>query len=160
MIRILNQKLDLITANKFRYLGPIISLASDLLLINYINKVLLPLMITNELIYQVAQFRGVDPNSISIDSIEAIKQATHSSMSTAIFYLILYHIIIYLLCMKNIKWATTYIKGYCFSAAFLSVFEIVGIYNITGRIYYITPITMLLYFFVYYGYKYFKKKEE
>lgn len=160
MVKILNNKLDRITAKRFRYIGPLVSLTSDLLLIGYINKILLPLFITDQVIYKMAAIQGVNPKSLSSDSVETIKLAASSSMSTAIFYLILYHIVIYILCMKNINWSKAYVKGYCFSAALLSVIEIIAIYSSTGRIYFITPLTMLLYFFVYYGYRYFRKTGE
>lgn len=160
MFSFLNNKLDILGSNNFKILGPFTSFLSDIVLIIYINQVLLSRLISDQLIFKMAEFQSIPFSQLTPDYINMVKNALTTSLSFAFVCILIYNLIIYGCAMKDYTWAKKYVKGYAFSAVFLSFFELVGVFYQTKSINLITVITTLLYFFVFYGYKYFMKKEE
>lgn len=161
MSKILNQKLDLIGINKFIYIAPLISFISDLIIIFYVNKVMLPKLVNdNSVRLALAKANNISPEQLSTDFVNSATDMMHSSLSLMLFCILCCHVVIYLLCLSKYSWPKTYIMGYARSAVFLSIIEFLFYVISEGAINFITFGTTILYFIVAYGYSYFKKKEE
>jgi hypothetical protein len=161
MLKILNDKLDLITAKKFRILAPFLSICSDVILLLYINKVMLPKLINTDVMrIALAKANSIPPEQLTQDFVITATQMMSSSMSLMLSCIFICHLVLYALCLSKYTWPRTYIMGYAGSAVFLSVFELLFYIYSEGRLNFITLTTMILYFIVSYSYKYFRKKEE
>jgi hypothetical protein len=160
MIESLKQKLNDLGAKKFQFLGPLTSFITDITLVIYVNKVIVPRVIQEKTIIQALILQGYKVQDITADSMKMIQDLVSSSVSIMFWAILVYNFIIYALAMKNINWSKKYIKGYAFSAVILSAFEVVGVFITSKQINYVTLITMITYFFVYFGYRHFMQKKE
>jgi hypothetical protein len=161
MLKILNQKLDLITAKRFRVIAPLLSICSDIILLLYINGVMLPKIVNERAIrFALAKANGVLPEQLTQDFVVSATQMMLSSLSLMLTCIFICHLVLYALCLTKHTWPRTYIMGYAGSAVFLSFFELLFYIYSESRLNFVTLITMILYFIVAHGYKYFRKKSE
>lgn len=160
MTKFLNQIFSRLPKKVFMRLAPLMTFFTDVILIYYINKVLLPLLLSDSNLSKLLlEYNLVPADQIRFLDLNTVRAGLYSSTSFALTIAILFNGLIYLLAIKEMKWALRYVKGYAFSAAILSIAELF-IYFFTLRFFnFYTFFTMLLYFLVYYGYRYFSKIE-
>lgn len=161
MLKILNQKLDLITAKRFRIIAPLISIGSDLILLLYINSVMLPKLVSERTMrFALEKANGISPEQLTPDFVISATQMMLSSISLMLTCIFICHLVLYSLCLTKYTWPRTYIMGYAGSAVFLSFIELLFYIYSELRLNFVTLLTMILYFIVAHGYKYFRKKAE
>lgn len=160
MLDFLNNKLDKLGFNKVKYILPLISIGSDIILLIYINDSLLKRLFGPGFVHFLAKAQNIDPVELTPDYINMVIGAMTSSLSFMLWCILIYNCIIYALSMSTLQWPKTYVKGYAFSAVLLSVVE-VAIYLVkVHSVNFITILTAFLYFIVYYGYRHFTRSQE
>ncbi len=160
MLKLLNAKLEILTAAKFRIIGPLISLTSDIILLFYIKGMVAQNILVPGTIHNIARLQGMDPTQFDPQDVNGLLKMMESSLLFGLTFILAYNSIIYFFCMRDKKWAKKYLKSYAFFGAFLSILEIAAVFYQYGRVNIITALTMFLYFIVYRGYKLFMKKGE
>lgn len=160
MIDKLNSIFKKIEQKKFYFYAPILCFLTDIALIFYISNNILPRLVNTRMIKAVLLARGTSINQLSPDSISFLIQMISTSMRGALGIILIINFIIFMLALKKFKFGLKYISGYCLSAAILSIIEITG-YIISGEGFsLITFVTMISYFLIYWGYRYFSKMKE
>lgn len=158
MKEFLNDKLKKLGEKRFFIIGPLASLLSDLILIYYVNHKLLPQMINYESLAKIFKIQHGIHFQLTFDTFHTIKELSTLLISLMLFGVFLFNCVIAYNVFKRSAGSIKYLKGYTFSAVFLSIFEL-GTYLIQlHQFNTYTFITMALYFFTYYGLKYFKIK--
>ncbi len=160
MLNFLNAKLEVLGAQKFKIIAPLASLTSDVMLLIYILKMFRETLLTPKAFAPFLAMQGIRPSQLSQEDLMAIINLMENSLHAGLAILLFFHCIVYLFCIKNKHWAKKYVKGYASTAAFLSIFEVIGVLAFDGRVNILTLMTMIIYFLVYYGYRYFMKNGE
>lgn len=158
MIEKLNNHLENLGLQKTLYLTAFIGLASDILLVLYLSKSMLPKMFTTEYLAKVFAFQGVDINQLNPLYVEEVKSFMLSSANTMFLGILVYNFIIYVLYTKRKKFAITYIKGYVLTGAVFSIFEFLAPLFSAYKPNIVTAITFLTYLFIFFSIRYFKKE--
>ncbi len=163
MLKHFNHTLTKWGAQKVKLFAPLPSLLGDIIVLYYINTVFLeklksPIYI-NHYIHQMKNL-GMLHQFADLEMFKQLYLVSLNSIGAILCLIFCVNIIIYLFCLSKYKWPRTYIKGYAFSAVFLSIFEL-GMYILKGDgINFYTLSSAILYFFTYYIYKFFRKTSE
>jgi hypothetical protein len=157
MIAIFDTQLKKFGPKKFHFFGPILCFLTDIALILYVSKYMLPKLINHHFILLILKAKSIPASQLSISDSEMFQNMLLSSLSLAFTFILFFNLVIYLLGIKQNKWAVKYINGYCLSAAILSIVELAS-YLLSGEgINFVTLFTMLSYFIIHRGYFLFKK---
>lgn len=149
-----------LSEKKFYFFAPIVLFITDIALIFYISKYMLPKLINHQFISMILKAQQLGSAPIRVQDSKMFQDMILSSMSLAFSLILIFNLLIYLMAMKKMKWPLKYVHGYCLSAALLSIIEIASyIYNGSG-LNIVTIMTMISYYTIYEGYNFFKKSEE
>ncbi|MDH5414582.1 MAG: hypothetical protein OEW87_10625, partial [Flavobacteriaceae bacterium] len=85
----------------------------------------------------------IDPMIVNTQDKQAIINMLLTSLNLGLTIIITINLTVYAFCLKNTPWAKNYLKGYAFTGAVLSVFEIIVYYTKLSTVNSITVITML-----------------
>ena len=163
MLKHFNHTLSKWGAQKVKFFAPWPSLLADIIVLYYINTVFFeklksPAYINNYI--QRMKNLGMLHQLADIEMVKELYMVSLNSMGAMLCIVFCINILIYLSCLTKYKWPKTYIKGYAFSAVFLSIFEL-GIYMLKGDgLNFYTLSSAVLYFITYYVYKFFRKTSE
>lgn len=156
----LNTKFEKIGEKKLFIFCPLVSLLSDLILIYYAVNILLPQILKPDLIATFFKIQYGPQFRLTLETFQMFKEISSSLVTIMLFGVFLFNCIIGYNVFKRSHGSIIYLKGYAFSAVFLSVFEL-GTYLIKLHEFnFFTFITMSLYFFTYYGLRHVELKKE
>ncbi|MBD67012.1 MAG: hypothetical protein CME62_17555 [Halobacteriovoraceae bacterium] len=156
MTNFLNEKYTHLGATRFAKLAPIICFLSDLLVLYYVTNQLLPRLLSPGIVKQMLSLRGI---YLSMNDAKEVAQLFSHQMSFILFCFLVFHFVIYTLAFLKKKCPMKYIHNYAFFAVIFTVLEIALFLYSQGNISLLTFVSFWGYFFVWYGYKIFRKSE-
>lgn len=156
----LNAKFQKLGQERFKLIGPLVSLSADIILIYYATQVLLPSMLTKEVLMRNFHLLGAKGLSLTPDMIEMFKSMAVSSSLLLFGGFFLFNCVIAYNVYKKGNSSILYLKGYTFSTVILSIIEIFTFYFKLSEVNFYTLVTTFMYLFVYLGLRSLFKKEE
>jgi len=159
MFKLLNKNFDKIGVKKFKYLGPIVTFLTDVMIVKYINDTLLPRMLKDSSFSLALKLQNPGSRLAPAD-IDLYRNALQSTMGAVFWYMLLYHFIVYCCAAKGMRWGKKYIRFYTGSAALLTGIEIILTFNSYSYVNTTVIASGLTYGLVYLGYRHFMKTEE
>jgi len=160
VILILNNYLDKIGKKKCLLQSAALSFSADILLVIYMAKVMIPKILSKDLVLTALKLQGLNPETLNPMYLQELISVMQISSYTMLAIFLLYNCVIYFFLTRSKKWALTYIKGYAFSAAILSVFEFIAPLFSNYRPGFITAITFIMYLITFYMLRRLKQSEE
>jgi hypothetical protein len=158
MFKFLNDNFEKTDAKKFRIYSPFASLFADVILLIYINQNMLPRMLSKDKLYRSMSLINPQIKYLSSAEFDNIVQILTSTMSFTFLLFLGFNTVMYILAARKVKIGTKFLYGYTLSAALLSVLELVGTLTTSYPFSWATFFTFFIYFYIYSGLKYFKKK--
>lgn len=161
MINILNAKFEQISLKKFLNIAAILCLLSDIANVIYFVTKYLPLNINRVLLQKALLSQGVNISNLNSFEIQEFRQLYLDTFSTIFFIFLIIHVVIYILLSLNKKWAKKYVSNYALIGAILTIATIPFMISNYGHYLWsaIMFLTCIIYFYIYWGLRFFKKKE-
>lgn len=159
MISFLNgifRKTDTVKFHKF---APFVSLLADVILIFYINRVMIPRLLDRDVFFATMVKINPDIRFLPESEILYVKAIMESTLSFAFLAILVFNTVAYFLASRQFNWAVKFVYGYTLSAAALSILELIGTLFAPYPLSWATALTMLMYFYVYWGMRYFKQNQ-
>lgn len=160
MLSFLNDIFKKTDADKFRTYSPFGSLLADVILIFYINQNMLPRMMSRDRLFKSMSLINPQIQYLTVEEFDNIVQILTQTMSFTFLILLGFNTVMYILASRGVKLGVKFLYGYTLSAALLSVLELVGTITTSYPFSWATFFTFFIYFYVYWGMKYFKKNSE
>lgn len=160
MTNFLNRKFEKLGINNFLKVAPLLTWICDCILAYYASQILLPLLLTNDLLIQSLIKNGVSIDQISLSDMNEMRELLLSMFQRVFYAALIYHGVINIFFHRKKAWAVKYIRFYCFSTAILSIGDIAAPFISRIPFSPFTTITVFGYIIVLLGILYFQKKKE
>jgi hypothetical protein len=159
MMNFLNDKFKNMGRDAFIKNAALACLVADLLNMLYIHFYWFKERFSPSFIRSVLELNGLNTQAMSDTSILQYKFLLIGSVTNVLIIFLGFHAFIYFLFIKEVKWTTKYIGGYCLSAVLLTVVELFVFRDSLTSWSLILILSSFFYFCIFRGIKYFKIQE-
>lgn len=162
MINFLNAKIQKTELNDFLKIAAITCFISDIANVCYIIYSYLPLSLNRVLLQSTLMNQGIMVSKLGPNELEEFKSLLINTFSGAFFIILIVHLVIYILLLRNNYWAKNYVSGYSLLGGILTIVTIPFMIKDYGHWMwaFIMLLTCIVYFYIYTGLRYFKKQEQ
>lgn len=160
MINILNDNFKNTDFEKFLKIAAASCFLSDIINICYIIFSYLPLSIDKLLLQNPIMNQAIKDLSLNSSEFNEFKSLFLNTFSSVFFFILIIHLIIYILLSRNNKWAKNYVSGYALLGGILTITTIPFMITSYGQWLwsFIMLLTCFIYLYIYIGLRYFKKQ--